>query len=547
MFYPWMLVVERRAGLIAFLLLFAMAGLAFLSMRDDSATIDEVPHIIAGYSYLMKQDYRLNPEHPPLLKDLAALPLVLMGLPFPDSSPYWENDVNGQWGLGRVFLYGSGNDADRILFWSRLPTVAMMLLLGIFLYKWSKERYGPKAGLLALVLYSFSPTVLAHGRYVTIDMGIAALTFIAFYYFWRYLEKPTRLNFGLAVLSFTSAQLSKFPAVLLIPAFILLIYLRGRSWRSLALLLLLSAVASTLFYQLHMLNMPLDVQHRLIETSISVESGAYAQAVLLSLLHSMVDTVVLRAPAQYLLGLAMVGGHAVGGHTNYFLGAVGGHHWQYYIVAYLLKEPLASQLLLLAAVWLTARRKMRPGDLSLGILSYCLLSLVVFSAFNTQLGIRYILPLFPFIYLLTSGQIAKYKGVLKLGRPLLIAWLAVSSLLVFPSYLAYYNELVGGPRNGYLYLVDSNADWGQDLKRLAQFVEENSISRIVVSYFGGGDPAYYLGEKYVPWEPAKGPVDGWFAVSESLYQSHRDDYSWLLGSQPVAQIGYSILVYNKTF
>jgi 4-amino-4-deoxy-L-arabinose transferase-like glycosyltransferase len=543
-----MLVVERRAGLIAFFLLLAMAGLAYLSLRDDSATIDEVPHIIAGYSYLVKQDYRLNPEHPPLLKDLAALPLVLMGLPFPDNSPHWENDVNGQWDLGRVFLYGSGNDADRILLWSRLPTVALMLFLGLFLYKWSKERYGPKAGLLALSLYSFSPTVLAHGRYVTTDMGMAALTFIAFYYFWRYLEKPTRLGFGLAVLSFTSAQLTKFPALLLIPAFILLIYLRGRSWRSLTLLLLLSAVASALFYQLHMLNMPIEVQHRLIEASISVESGINPQAVLLlkSLLHSMVDTIVLRAPAQYLLGLAMVGGHAIGGHANYFLGAVGGHHWQYYLVAYLLKEPIASQLLLLAATWLATRRQVRPGALSLGILSYCLLSLVVFSALNTQLGIRYVLPLFPFIYLLTSGQIGKSKGVPKLGIPLLIAWLAVSSFLVFPSYLAYYNELVGGPRNGYLYLVDSNADWGQDLKRLARFVDENGISRIGVSYFGGGDPAYYLGEKYVPWEPSMGPVGGWFAVSESLYQPRRDDYSWLLGSQPVAQIGYSILVYNNT-
>jgi hypothetical protein len=541
------LVVQRRAGLIAFLLLLTMAGLAVLSLRDDSATIDEVPHIIAGYSYLVKQDYRLNPEHPPLLKDLAALPLVLMGLPFPDSSPHWVDEVNGQWDLGRVFLYSSGNDADRILFWSRLPTVALMLLLGLFLYKWSKERYGPKAGLIALSLYSLSPTVLAYGRYVTMDMGITALTFIAFYYFWKYLENPTRLGFGLAVLSFTLAQLSKFPAVLLIPVFVLLIYLRGRSWRKLGLLLLLSAVASTVFYQLHMLNMPLEVQHRLIEASISVESDTYAPVLLKSLLHSMVDTVILRGPAQYLLGLAMVGSHAVAGHTNYFLGAVGGHHWQYYIVAYLLKEPLASQLLLLTAAWLAARRRARPGDLSLSILSFCLLSVVVFSAFNTQLGIRYVLPLFPFIYLLTGGQIARYKGVLKLGSPLLIAWLAVSSLLVFPSYLAYHNELVGGPKNGYLYLVDSNTDWGQDLKRLAYFVDRNGISRIRVSYFGGGDPAYYLGEKYLPWEPYMGPVDGWFAVSESLYQPHRDDYSWLLGSQPVAQIGYSILVYNNTF
>lgn len=544
------MLIKNRANVIAVLLLLLMASTAIFSMKDDSATSDEVAHIIAGYSYLVKQDYRLNPEHPPLLKDLAALPLLFMGLQFPENSHYWINDTNAEWDLGRVFLYHSGYNADQILFWSRIPTVIFMLLLGLYLYKWSRELYGSKAGLLALTLYSFSPSIIAHSRLVTTDVGVTFFIFISFYYFWKLLEKSTRLNFLLATLTFTLAQLSKFTAIFLVPVFILLVVLRHRSLRNLTLMLFLSFVILGIYYQLHLLEMPLDVQIQLINSSITLppnEAATYSQITTLAknFLISLANISLLRPYSQYLLGFFMAGGHTVVGHTSFFMGEIGKHHWQYHLVGYLVKEPLASQIMLLIALLIAAKKRSRPQPLITGILAFCLLVFIVFSAANLQLGIRHILPLFPFIYMLTAGQIAKTKvRALRATIVLLIVWLVTSSLLVFPSYLAYYNEIVGGPKNGYIYFVDSNTDWGQDLKRLAQYVKENNIDRIKLDYFGGGDPAYYLGDKYVYYDSSLGPTDGWLAVSASQHQWFQSEYVWLNKYEPVVQIGYSIFVYN---
>jgi 4-amino-4-deoxy-L-arabinose transferase-like glycosyltransferase len=388
--------------------------------------------------------------------------------------------------------------------------------------------------------------VLANGRLATLDVGLTAFIFVAFYYFWRYLERPTRLSFVLAAVGFTLAQLSKFPAVLLVPVFFVLVLMKGHSLKAFGAMLLLSIVAVSLFYGVNMWNMPLEVQHGLIEASIQDGSGSYTwlASFLRWILHGLADIAPLRPCSQYLLGLFMDGGHAFGGHTIYFLGEVGSHFWLYYPVVFLIKEPLASQAFLVVAVALALRRRARPGPLIVGVMAFCLLYLAIFTGFGAQLGIRYILPVFPFLYMLVAGQAAKLRGRPGLLGVSLLVWLAVSSLLVFPSYLAYYNELVGGPRNGYLYLGDSNTDWGQDLRRLTGFVEERGITAIRVSYFGGGDPAYYLGARYVPWDFASGPSGGWFAVSASLYEGRSADYAWLAGYTPVAQIGYSILVYN---
>jgi len=89
--------------------------LMFSSSRQESAIMDELAHIPAGYSYVKLFDSRLNPEHPPLVKILAGLPLTFQNLKFPTESYAWNNEVNSQWTLGTQFLYESGNDADKII------------------------------------------------------------------------------------------------------------------------------------------------------------------------------------------------------------------------------------------------------------------------------------------------------------------------------------------------------------------------------------------------------------------------------------------------
>ena len=143
----------------------------------------------------------------------------------------------------------------------------------------------------------------------------------------------------------------------------------------------------------------------------------------------------------------------------------------------------------------------------------------------------------------------------------LLAWFVISSLSIFPHYLAYYNEMAGGPGNGYKIAVDSNLDWGQDLKRLKIWMEDNSVDNIYLDYFGGGDPNYYLGNKYINWDnnnrlSSELPEGSYFAVSANQMQGQRAEaimgydqptnkYDWLDQYEPpITKIGYSIFVYK---
>ncbi len=218
---------------LAAALLILMAILMFSSVWNDSATMDELAHIPSGYSYLKFKDMRLNPEHPPLLKDLAGLPLQFINLNFPLQDKSWATDINGQWDAGAKFLYESGNDADKIIFWARVFPILLTLLLGVYVFKWAREIYDERAAILALFLFAFSPTILAHGRYVTTDAAAAFGIFIALYFFAKRLaafradekifafHSPAFLkNLLAAGVAFGIAQSLKFSAFLLIPFFL---------------------------------------------------------------------------------------------------------------------------------------------------------------------------------------------------------------------------------------------------------------------------------------------------------------------------------------
>ncbi len=200
---------KKFTNLIACLLLLFMLIVAILSMKGDSLTMDELAHIPAGYSYMHERDYRLNPEHPPLLKDLAAIPLLFMNLKFDKDFSAWKDDINGQWAMGWKFIFASGNNPEKIIFWARIPMILILMVLGFYIFRWAKELFGPKFALIALFLFSFSPTFIAHGRYVATDVGAAAAFFIATYYFVKWLENPTKKNLIIAGIIFVAYLMKK--------------------------------------------------------------------------------------------------------------------------------------------------------------------------------------------------------------------------------------------------------------------------------------------------------------------------------------------------
>ncbi len=591
---------NRLTYIIAGILLTILFFVAVFSMKDDSATFDELAHTPAGYSYLSQRDYRLNPEHPPLIKDLAAIPLLFLNLNFPKDHPSWVQEENPVWWLqfefGSQFLYHSGNNPDQIVFWSRLPMILLLIFLGWLLFYWARELFGNKVALLSLFLFSFSPTFLAHGRLVTTDVGAVLGVVLASYFWLKFLKSPTKKNIILAGLIFGIVMLFKFSLILLIPFFaiITLVYawVKGEKnyifnilkYVGLALLVGTIGMVFIIFpvYQYHVLNYPVERQVR--DTQFLLSSTVIPKP-LTDLNIWMASNPILRPFSQYLLGLLLAVNRGTGGNTTYFLGEVSAAGWvQYFPIVYLLKEPLAFHVLTLIAVLFLSYSIKRPfwqksfSRFKNWIIAHFtefafLLWLFIYwgtsLSSNLNIGVRHLLPTFPFIYILVSFGIVSW---LKAGKNLafsfikysiliiLILWQISSVVSIYPHFLSYFNEIAGGPDNGYVYTVDSNLDWGQDLKRLKKWVDENNIEKIYVDYFGGGDAKFYLKEKFIPWwgtrDPEELPRGSYLAVSATLLQGGRgepapgfdqptDYYRWLYQyDPPIAKIGYSIFVYQ---
>lgn len=592
---------NRLTNIIAFLLLSLVFLACIFSIKDDSLTMDEVAHLPAGYSYLTQKDMRLNPEHPPLLKDLAAFPLLFIeNIKFPSEIKDWKEDVNGQWGFGYNFLYHSKNPADQMIFWGRIPMILLLILLGFYIFKCTKELFGNRVALLSLFLFSFSPTFLAHGRLVTTDVGAATGIFIATYYFLKALQNPIKKNIISAGIAFGIAQLLKFSVILLIPFFIFL----GFFWwlikagkliqilKSLISIFLIGIFLIWTVYLYHTWNYPPEKQLRDTQFILasyaggpsSIKETCFSKERILRCPAEITiwasDKPILRALAHYKLGLLMIFQRAAGGHTTYFLGEISAAGWKnYFPIVYLIKEPLTLHILTLVALlymiwsikkpfWISSFQRIKNWIkfhfpefamlIFIGI--YWLTSL----SSNLNIGVRHLLPVFPFTFVLVSIKIISWlkRPYLKLLKYLFLFiflfWQAISIIKIYPHFLAYFNEIVGGPDRGYIYTVNSNLDWGQDLKRLKKWVEENEIEKIYVDYFGGGDAKYYLKEKFLPWwstrDPAEFEKGNYLAISVSFLQGGRGKpvpgfdqphsyYFWLDKYTPIKKIGHSIFIY----
>lgn len=643
---------DRPTKLLASLMLAIMLGLAFFSMRGDSGTFDEVAHLPAGYAYITQKDMRLNPEHPPLVKDLSGLSIFIWSkvtktsIIVPTNTKAWQDDINGQWDFGNSFLYQSGNPAEQIFLAGRLPIILILLILGIYIFLWARQLFGNKAALIALFLFSFSPTFIAHSRYVTTDAAAAAGFFIATYYFIRWLNNPIAKNLIYAAIVFGLAELVKFSLFLLVPFFGLLtiiwiglkIYLRLKSsfppedaiappkntvgeiilkyiFGLAGIFAIGYAFVVVPVYSYHVANYPPQKQASDIAAILNISDSAPSGQILdsckdLKYLKRCPREVSVwlaqkqipaRAVSQYMYGLAMMLQRAEGGNTTYFMGQVSAAGWRsYFPTMYLLKEPLALHILTLIALivlifplfkgllrrsFSEARGLRRIFGMRMAIpplwdahtnkINFEIVAMILliavywYSSIRSPLniGVRHVLPTFAFIYVLIAAAIAAWLArgnktlrYLKFAAIItLLAWQTITIFAIYPSFLAYYNEIIGGPKNGYKFATDSNLDWGQDLRRLAKWTNDNKIEKIYVDYFGGGPPQRYLSDKFQPWWGERNPAElksgAWLAISANSLQGGRakavkgydkptDYYRWLDEYKPITTIGYSIFVYR---
>lgn len=558
---------RRLFNIIGVVILTVVAFTSFQLAKDDSGIVDEVAHIPAGYGYIEYFDYRLNPEHPPLAKALAALPLSFLNLKPLDSSIAWH-DIN-QWESGWDFIYRLGNDPDQVILYSRIPMIGLLILLGFFMYRMSAEFFGRKTAVLVLILFATYPDFLAHGHLVTTDVAAALGFTLAIYFFNRWVLNKTTPNLFYAGVAFGIAQLLKFSAVLLIPIFLCYIFIRSfiergnkkyDFWRTFyklfKKLLIIGVIGLGVIYVVYLpfvWRTPVGIEHQLIETNLTNDSRTL---ILRNFLHFFENTPFLRAIGHYILGIFLVFGRVGGGNTTYILGNLSekGISW-FFPVAWLIKTPIPIIILFLSGLtfFFLNRNYRRNLWLNTLFLTPILCYWIVTLKGSLNIGIRHLLPTVPFVILFIALYfhhfIVEKFNYRQIIISLLVIWMVVGSIIAYPNYMSYFNELTTS-KNKYDLMVDSSLDWGQDLKRLANYVKENNIDVIKVDYFGGSVPEYYIPEA-IKWRSGNGPTTGWLAVSATFFQSSKLfgekeskwSYAWLEDFQPKAVIGNSILVY----
>ncbi|MEY3470941.1 MAG: hypothetical protein RLZZ223_291 [Candidatus Parcubacteria bacterium] len=577
---------------VTFLIVVILGYVAFTSSYGDSLTVDESPHIASGYSYVSKGDYRLNPEHPPLLKLLsgasiwAGSKITGFEVVFPDNISAWNEKVNAQWDIGYAFLFNAGNDANTIIWWARLPTIFILLLGAIYIaYSVNYHTKNKAIAIISLVLYAFSPNVIAHGRLVTTDL-VASLSFLIVIDIWvRYLKSPNKKNILFLTLALGFAFLSKFSTILLIPVLGLtgIIYVATKYWKteklfinsfklvkdyilvSLGVILIINIV-----YFIAMRNMSVGTQLLLVEDSFP-QDNQISQITKQSL-SNIIQTPGLQYIGQYLLGQAMVIQRVGGGNTTFLIGEFTNQSFiEYFPLTYLLKEHLVITLTLfvvfIAIIILGVTRIINTKSYKLDfgfVLKYpyeinlilmVLLYWVVSMRGNLNLGIRHILPAVILTYILIAIGIVRFLVPLKFSNLILSIfgiWYLGSSLIAYPNYISYLN-ILAGQNQGYQIFTDSNLDWGQDLKRLNNWTKQKNIDTLYIDYFGTADIQYYLPDvNLIPIKSNDGPKIGYTAISATMFQDsfykkkldpNYQEYWWIGWQRPDYIIGNSILIY----
>jgi 4-amino-4-deoxy-L-arabinose transferase-like glycosyltransferase len=548
-----------------------MALLAGGSALRESVTIDEVAHIGAGVSYLQKLDMRMNEEHPPLAKVLAAAPLVVRGVRADYSSTSWTfsgsgmfKEMLGEWVFGH-WLIARWNDPIATVFWARMPMLLMTLVLGFVLFLYGSRLGDRWGGLLCLCAYATMPVMLAFGPLVLTDIAITlffVLTLWTFAKMWQSPSRGTILGFGLA---FGAALLSKFSAGLLFfcfTAFILsLRWLPApeqprdkaelRAWRRLRRRSLWKGIfiAALVVYSVYFVlswNEPTDSLNIL---------GHNMAALLLRRL--------LMPPWIYLRGLTLFA--LTGKPAAFILGHSYPHGvWFYFPVLFLLKSPLAFLLLLVLAlaVGLVARfRPVRivvvPEGMELHwravwvfLVIYtgaCFLSRFQFSIrhFSVSLALLILLlaPLPRALGLLRrSGWPAARAGVWLTAALALAS--VVTAVRAYPYYLPFLNSLSYG-RPGYELVSDSNLDWNQGFFDAENFVRQRGVTRVWIDEYGLSEPAVYIPEgRFWNCQQAQ-PEDGgqWAIVSADLIEDSHNCV-WLLAYPHEALAGGSMYAFE---
>ena len=565
---------------------------SFAASLQKSPVFDEAPHIASGLSYLDTHVFHANLQHPPLLKEIAAVFLSIAGIHWPKTQLADAVIRGGPQGDKMAWPVGVGiihdNGADRVLFWGRLPFILLGGLLGALIYWWGRELVGSAAALGALFLYAFDPNIVAHSALVTTDVGVTAFTVLFLFALWRYIQHRSWKRLVLCGLALGAVLSAKFSAVFLLPVAATLLAAAVR-WP-------IAQGAGTeapaekpvakvgpnascpcgsgkKYKKCHGAGAApgKDVeralrQRELIRTAAMFLAMCAVAVVFIEALYFFPSD-----PFLYLTGLNKVNADHVAGYQAYLHGNLAPHFYSYFAAAFLLKEPLATVLLSIAGLVLLLRNQSIPVLTKLFLLLAPVVLFLAPTILADNLGIRYIIPTLPFAYLLGGLALAElFEERLVWGRYVagaLCLWLVVEAAGIYPDHLSYFNEsacllespgqigLDGGSRCGPLWLDDSNVDWGQGLKQLHSWLELHANGRPVhLAYFGIYPPEFY-GLNYLKSDPGallNNPEPGLYAVSANwkarlpalaAANNAPGAVAWL-SAPPMAIVGHAFYIYQ---
>lgn len=557
---PWLQRMAAVAGLLAVYYVLAVSAAAQKSM-----TFDEMAHLTAGYTYWAFNDYRLHPENGNLPQRLGALPAALGGALFPRlDQPAWTS--SNVYAIGDQFLYSSGNDADTLIRRSRAVMALLGVALGALIYAWTRRLISPAGAWVSLLLFVFSPTFLAHGPLVTSDMAAALFFSAAVAAIWSALHRITAATVLGAAVLLAGAFLSKLSAPILVVVAVLMTIVRLIDGPPLAVgsrgrfveYASRSHQLAVLFGTAVVVGL---ATWTLVWASFGFRYSAFAAATtgkdafLGQIAEQPGATGWLLSTAQrlhllpeaYLYGSALTVQFASqrAAFLNGEFSTTG--WWWYFPYAFAVKTTIPEMMVgLLGLVALVRRwRTLEPGQTtteraktSLYAGTPLLALIVVYGIFaltsNLNIGHRHLLPIYPALIILAGGagfwlqpllgraesadpQRAPKPRKRRSGRRAglttrayivgtatlaALAWHVAESITIRPDYLAYFNQLAGGPSEAYKHLADSSLDWGQDLPGLKQWLDREGLQQpgagnVYLSYFGTARPDYY-GIKAIP-------------------------------------------------
>jgi len=443
-------------------------------------------------------DYRLFPEHPPLVKMLAALPLLPMKPDIITDGVLWETAGDGKksWDYGILFSFDwNGGVTDEMFFRGRLVIVLLGICLGLLVFFWTRSIFGNAAGVFALFLYSFSPNIIAHSRLITTDLGVSLFALTALWCFDRALRRITPVRVLFAGITLGLAFLSKYNALVLLPVFAIILLVRaldnkrvrGKIAREFSLrtrrirllvmpvvlLVVLGVTAGTIWagygFRFYAFSEPgLEYTGYFIGP---VKSGLHQ-----SLYEFGLDNKLL--PQAFLRGFHYNVHNSERENSPCTLdGKTERGPWpHYYVMTFIYKTPIPMMILFIAAIIFAFKMGADKWRALLPLIVFAIMFYAMALSSNVNLGHRLVLLVIPVLFIFTGSVINRIRGVGRGGLVLLTVlflglagWYVAEAALIYPDYIAYFNQIAGGPDNGHKHLVDSNIDWGQDVGRIEKF------------------------------------------------------------------------------